>query len=739
MTKDAAYFQDKRGEINDLKNLLKDIHVERDAKKKREVIRKVIAFDTLGYDCSKLLPFLVIAASTSDIVVKKMSYQFLSHYARVNEELATLCVNTLTKDCTDADPMVRGLAIRALSSLRLKSTVEYLVPLITKALCDHSGYVRRNGVVAVLKVYYLEVEDALLDPLLVKLNDLIFTDRETQVVSAAIQTLDEVYRESTGGLVCDLRLFRLLLDRSQEFNEWEMCTALNVIARYVPTNREDMFNAMNVLDHCLKQTNSAVVLSCSKIFSLYAELVPDLKTSVYFRLKEPLLTLLLTSNSMVELKYTTLCHIKLLVEESSVVFEDAFKAFYLKHDEPHYVKKIKLDILPKLASLDNYEEILLELSEYVLDVNVSQARQAVHSIASIALQLGGDSSQQVVDVVLFKLLEFLHDETSTEEQDRVGDQVLDAFRDILQRFPVKAELIILALPRFVLRENPSASGIWMLGEFGAQLEATPYLLERLVDEDKHLAPVAKAELLTALLKLFFKQRALEVRPCLERLFKQLLNDSESDLDLHDRAMFYYRLLKQDVFKAAEVVNTNRFTFANIMEESPTATGKFKEFNTLAVVYGKKSDQFIDSSHVFPEQEQQQQHAVYANNVEKEEEEEEEGSPYDPQFELSQQEFQQVWMVQVPAVTYAVQQHVKPVDDNAIEHKLALQNIKCMASGPAGAGLFKLYFYARELDSHAVFLAEVVVENQSHVDIKVKTTTHNSVEAEEFASDILYWM
>jgi hypothetical protein len=32
------YFQDKRGEINDLKALLRDVSTERDARKKREVV-----------------------------------------------------------------------------------------------------------------------------------------------------------------------------------------------------------------------------------------------------------------------------------------------------------------------------------------------------------------------------------------------------------------------------------------------------------------------------------------------------------------------------------------------------------------------------------------------------------------------------------------------------------------------------------------------------------------------------
>ena len=99
---------------------------------------------------------MVIATSTTDIVVKKMSYQYLSHYARSNPELATLCINTMIKDCKDADPMVRGLAVRSLSSLQLASTIEYLLPVLISALQDPAPYVRRNAVLGVLKLFHLQ-------------------------------------------------------------------------------------------------------------------------------------------------------------------------------------------------------------------------------------------------------------------------------------------------------------------------------------------------------------------------------------------------------------------------------------------------------------------------------------------------------------------------------------------------------------------------------------------------------
>ena len=51
------------------------------------------------------------------------------------------------------DPMVRGLALRSLCSLRLDSILEYIELPLQKSLVDVSAYVRKTAVMAVLKVW----------------------------------------------------------------------------------------------------------------------------------------------------------------------------------------------------------------------------------------------------------------------------------------------------------------------------------------------------------------------------------------------------------------------------------------------------------------------------------------------------------------------------------------------------------------------------------------------------------
>ncbi|CAE7184522.1 BETAA-AD, partial [Symbiodinium pilosum] len=109
----SGYFE-KKGEVHELRQLLRGASADRDQQKKRDAIKKVIAYMTLGIDVSPLFSEMVMASATTDLVQKKMVYLYLVNYAESNSDLAILAINTLQKDCRDDDPMIRGLALRSL-------------------------------------------------------------------------------------------------------------------------------------------------------------------------------------------------------------------------------------------------------------------------------------------------------------------------------------------------------------------------------------------------------------------------------------------------------------------------------------------------------------------------------------------------------------------------------------------------------------------------------------------------
>ena len=134
----GVQIEHKKGEVNELKASLRNPSLDRDPEKKREVVKRVIAYMTLGIDVSKLFSEMIMATGTKDHVIKKMVYLYICNYAATNPDLSLLAINTLQKDCRDEDPMTRGLALRSFTGLRLPNVAEYLPKVIGDGLKDQS-------------------------------------------------------------------------------------------------------------------------------------------------------------------------------------------------------------------------------------------------------------------------------------------------------------------------------------------------------------------------------------------------------------------------------------------------------------------------------------------------------------------------------------------------------------------------------------------------------------------------
>ena len=80
---------------------------------------------------------------------------------------------------------------------------------------------------------------------------------------------------------------------------------------------------------------------------------------VYERLRPPLVTLMTVPSF--EIMYGVLSHVKLLVRACPGVFDQEYKNFFCRFNEPTCVKELKMDILPLLANEENVVEIVAEL------------------------------------------------------------------------------------------------------------------------------------------------------------------------------------------------------------------------------------------------------------------------------------------------------------------------------------------------------------------------------------------
>ncbi|KAG2590258.1 hypothetical protein PVAP13_5NG139700 [Panicum virgatum] len=591
-----------KSEVADLKQQLRQLAGSRapDADdQRRDVFKRVISCMTAGIDVSAAFGEMVLCSATSDVVTKKMCYLYVGVHARAHPDLALLTINFLQRDCRDQDPTIRGLALRSLCSLRVRNLVEYLVTPLTTGLKDPSAYVRMIAAVGAAKLYHISATACIDADLPASLKALMLSDPDAQVVANCLHSLQEIWTLEAANSEAAAREIETLyskpvvfylLNKIKEFSEWAQCLVLELASKFLPSDNNEIFDIMNLLEDRLQHANGAVVLSTIKVFLHLTMSMTDVHQQVYERIKAPLLTLVGAGSP--EQSYAVLCHLHLLVMRAPMLFSSDYKSFYCQFSDPSYVKKLKLEMLTAIANESNTYEIVTELCEYAGNVDVPIARESIRAVGKIALQ------QYDVNAIVDRLLQFLE-----MDKDFVTAETLVLVKDLLRKYPQWSHDCIAVVGNISSKNIQEPKGkaalIWMLGEYSQDMHDAPYVLESLVENwDEEHSPEVRLHLLTAVMKCFFK-RPPETQKALGATLAAGLSDTHQDV--HDRALFYYRLLQYDPAVAERVVNPPKQA-VSVFADTQSSEMKdriFDEFNSLSVVYQKPSYMFTDKEHRGP--------------------------------------------------------------------------------------------------------------------------------------------
>ncbi|XP_044349160.1 beta-adaptin-like protein A isoform X2 [Triticum aestivum] len=481
-----------KSEVSDLKQQLRQLAGSRapDADdQRRDVFKRVISCMTAGIDVSAAFGEMVLCSATSDVVLKKMCYLYVGVHARAHPDLALLTINFLQRDCRDQDPTIRGLALRSLCSLRVPNLVEYLVTPLTTGLKDPSAYVRMVAAVGAAKLYHISATTCLDADLPAALKALMLSDPDAQVVANCLHSLLEIWTleaansEAAGREIETLYskpVVFYLLNKIKEFSEWAQCHVLELASKFIPSDNNEIFDIMNLLEDRLQHANGAVVLATIKVFLHLTMSMTDVHQQVYERIKAPLLTLVGAGSP--EQSYSVLCHLHLLVMRAPMLFSSDYKSFYCQFSDPSYVKKLKLEMLTAIANESNTYEIVTELCEYAGNVDVPIARESIRAVGKIALQ------QYDVNAIVDRLLQFLE-----MDKDYVTAETLVLVKDLLRKYPQWSHDCIAVVGNIssqnIQEPKGKAALIWMLGEYSQDMHDAPYVLENLVDNwDEEQSP-----------------------------------------------------------------------------------------------------------------------------------------------------------------------------------------------------------------------------------------------------------
>lgn len=136
----------------------------------------------------------------------------------------------------------------------------------------------------------------------------------------------------------------------------------------------------------LSHINSAVVLSACKVIISYFPLMERdvVVEGLCKKLAAPLGTLV--SGSSYENTWVVLRGLQLVVKKYPQIFSDV-KIFFIRYNDPSYVKHEKLNMIYSLSNERNYEIVLNELNEYAYDMDPEFTRATVRCIWKMAVKI----------------------------------------------------------------------------------------------------------------------------------------------------------------------------------------------------------------------------------------------------------------------------------------------------------------------------------------------------------------
>mmetsp|Transcript_52783 Transcript_52783/g.78244 ORF Transcript_52783/g.78244 Transcript_52783/m.78244 type:complete len:937 (+) Transcript_52783:192-3002(+) len=587
---DSRFFTtQKKGEMHELRL---ELH-STDRNVKVDAVKKVIASMTVGKDVSMLFTDVLNCVQTGNIELKKLVYLYLINYAKSQPELTLLAVNTFVKDANDPNPLIRALAVRTMGCIRVDRITEYLCEPLSRALRDEDPYVRKTAAVCVAKLYDIAPSLVQERGFLETLHDLI-SDSNPSVVANGVAALSEI-AETSGRDVMKISasVLQKLLAALNECTEWGQVFILDSLAKYTPADAREAEGIIERVTPRLQHANSAVVMSAVKVILSYMEVMStgDMATSDAIRnltrkLAPPLVTLL---NSEPEIQYVALRNINLIVQKRPNILENEIKVFFCKYNDPIYVKMEKLEIIIKLVSERNIDQVLLELKEYATEVDVDFVRKSVSAIGRCAVKL-----ERAAERCIGVLLELIQTKVNYVVQESVI-----VIKDIFRRYPNRYESIIATLCDNLDTLNEpmaKASMVWIIGEYAERIDNADELLDSFLESFEEEDPAVQLQLLTATVKCFLKHPE-DTQDMVQRVLDMATEESDNP-DLRDRGFVYWRLLSTDPEAAKLVVLGEKPVIEDdtFKLEPGLLNVLIGQIATLSSIYHKPPEAFVVRAH-----------------------------------------------------------------------------------------------------------------------------------------------
>ncbi|KAF9472124.1 hypothetical protein BDN70DRAFT_887352 [Pholiota conissans] len=369
-----------------LTNIRKQLDSNND-KEKLDAMKRLVALISKGRNASEYFAQVVKNVASPNLEIRKLVYIYLLRYAEQEPDLALLSINTFQKDLADANPLIRAMALRVLSGIKVPMIGSIVVLAIRKCAADPSPYVRKAAALAVPKCYEL---DSTHQPALIQiLNTILLRDRSPLSLGSVAVAFQAICPTRLDLLHPHYRrLCRVLVD----LDEWGQVELMGLLLKYARTmlmrprsevaQGDDGEKEEDELDKDLKllldsvepvfqSRNPAVVLAATRVFFYGAP------PSYWPKFTGPLLRLLTISK---EVERVVLADLLIITKDAPHLFAPQYARFMVRTDDLAQVKNDKIRLLLRVLTVDNWNAILREFIDYADDTDDSVVSEAIRAL-----------------------------------------------------------------------------------------------------------------------------------------------------------------------------------------------------------------------------------------------------------------------------------------------------------------------------------------------------------------------
>ncbi|KZW02860.1 hypothetical protein EXIGLDRAFT_759572 [Exidia glandulosa HHB12029] len=507
---------------------------------KLDAMRRLIAAVSKGRNVSAFFPDVVKNVVSQNLEIRKLVYIFLIRYAESEPDLALLSVNTFQKDLADPNPLIRAMALRVLSSIRVPMIASIVALAIKKAAADTSPYVRKAAALAIPKCFSL---DASQQSALLAILTQMLADRSPLAVGSVATAFNALCPDRLDLLHPHFRrLARLVVD----VDEWGQIVLLDLLSRYARTMLArpppdesgamdpDLQLLLTSAEPLLASRNPAVVLAASRTFYYIAP-----PFTVY--LTKPITPLIRLLHMSPEVAAVVCADLGVIAREHPQLLTAHIHRFFIRSDDLPAAALEKLRILSAIvdAAPEHSPAFLRELEHYTRSPDERIVRGAVQAVGRVASMVPECTMQCVA-----LLLRFIQDAYTP----LVSSAIL-ALKTLVQTQKAKDVVPRLAERLPDIRDpRARACVVWLVGQYddpsSSSRDFAPDVLRLVARGYATEAPQTKLAALTLAAKLIVRDG--EVHPAIPPLAAYVfaLARCDTDVDVRDRGRMLGALVER---------------------------------------------------------------------------------------------------------------------------------------------------------------------------------------------------